>query len=57
MEIVTINSERDLAFLQAVISTAIANGQDVHFAVEGGLKVKRGGSVWSAPLGVTHKRG
>lgn len=43
----------DLIFIQGVVNAALDNGQTVSFTVEGGLKVKRGGSIWTLPFGKT----
>jgi len=44
-------SGRDLEFLLAACERAIENGQSVKVCVDGGLKVKRGESMWTPPLG------
>jgi hypothetical protein len=43
----------NLAYLQEVIARALENDQSVSLCVDGGLKVKRGESMWSPPLGHT----
>lgn len=44
-------SPKEASFLIAVCERAIENGQTVKVAVDGGLKVKRGESMWTAPMG------
>lgn len=44
-------SGRDLDFIAHVFRTAHEQGQSVKIAEDGGVKVKRGASVWSPPLG------
>ena len=41
----------DLDWLAAVCERAKEQGQSVKVCIEGGLKVKRGESMWTAPLG------
>jgi hypothetical protein len=44
-------SDRELTYLIAVAKTAQANGQTLKVCVDGGLKIKRGESMWTAPMG------
>lgn len=44
-------TDSEIDFVLAVLATARNAGQTVKVAIDGGLKVKRGGSVWSPPLG------
>lgn len=57
MEMVKINTPSTLAWLSSVMENALKNGHDVHLCVDGGLKVKVGGSMWTAPLGTSYTRG
>lgn len=42
---------RDMEYLMNVIQSAMEQGQSVKVCVDGGVKIKRGQSVWSPPLG------
>lgn len=44
-------SGSDLDWLMAVCERAKEQGQTLKVCVDGGLKVKRGESMWTAPLG------
>lgn len=44
-------SESDILILSEMLSRADANGQDVRIAVDGGLKVKVGGGMWTWNMG------
>lgn len=50
MDIYTLDGT-DLDFLINVAQRARENGQRLSVAVEGGIKVKRGESMWTPPLG------
>lgn len=43
----------DLAYVIAILRTAQSMDQRVSFSVDDGLKVKRGQSMWTPPLGKT----
>lgn len=44
-------SPETVAYLVEVGQRAIENGQTLKVCVDGGLKVKRGESMWTPPLG------
>jgi hypothetical protein len=44
-------NEREVEFLSQVFQRALENGQTVKVCIDGGLKVKRGESMWTPPLG------
>lgn len=50
MKIIEVDG-RDLEYLIAVATNALSYGQTLKVAVDGGVKVKRGESVWTPPLG------
>jgi hypothetical protein len=41
----------DLSWLAGVIETAQREGQYLRVAVDGGVKISRGQSMWTPPLG------
>lgn len=43
----------DLTYVIAILRTAHSRNQPVSIAVDGGVKVKRGESMWTPPLGKT----
>jgi hypothetical protein len=42
---------RDMEYLLNVIQSAMEQDQSVKVCVDGGVKVKRGQSMWTPPLG------
>lgn len=44
-------SPREVTYLVQIANRAQENGQTLKVSVDGGLKVKRGESMWTAPMG------